>query len=168
MWWGLYNRHMGGVDLLDSIMGIYKIRLRSKRWPMRLFYHYLDLTMANAWILYRRVAAYKKVESKCLASADFRQEVAVTLCKIGAKTNVSTRRSLQTEIEAKKHKGPAQHVPPKAVRQDQIGHWPQWSDKKIRCKFPKCVGFTHNVCEKCGVALCYTKTKNCFKEFHLT
>ncbi|CAG4964815.1 unnamed protein product, partial [Parnassius apollo] len=46
---GEYNRHMGGVDLIDSIMGIYKIRLRSKRWQVRLFYHYLDLTMANAW-----------------------------------------------------------------------------------------------------------------------
>ncbi|CAG4932290.1 unnamed protein product [Parnassius apollo] len=28
---GEYNRHMGGVDLIDSIMGCYKIRLRSKR-----------------------------------------------------------------------------------------------------------------------------------------
>ncbi|GBP23588.1 PiggyBac transposable element-derived protein 1 [Eumeta japonica] len=45
---GEYNRHMGGVDLIDSIMGIYKIQLRSKQWQIHLFYHYLDLTMANA------------------------------------------------------------------------------------------------------------------------
>lgn len=165
---GEYNRHMGGVDLLDSVMGIYKIRLRSKRWPMRLFYHYLDLTMANAWLLYKRVTKYQGLQSGRLSSADFRLEVAVTLCKLGTKPSISSRRSLESEIQEKKHKGPAQHVPPKAVRQDQIGHWPQWSDKKIRCKFPKCVGFTHNVCEKCGVALCYTKTKNCFKNFHLS
>lgn len=162
---GEYNRHMGGVDLLDSIMGIYKIRLRSKRWHMRLFYHYLDLTIANAWLLYKRVAKYKNLEgSSRLRSADFRLDVAETLCKMGIKPNLLNRRSLESEIQAKKHKGPAQHVPPK----DQIGHWPQWSDKKIRCKFPKCLGFTHNLCEKCGVALCYTKTKNCFRNFHLS
>ncbi|CAH2091810.1 unnamed protein product [Euphydryas editha] len=81
---GEYNRHMGGVDLINSIIGIYKIQLRSKRWQV--------------------------------------------------------------------------------LRQDQVGHWPQWSDKKIRCKFPKCIG----LCEKCGFALCYNKTKNCFRNFHLS
>ncbi|XP_067142488.1 piggyBac transposable element-derived protein 2-like [Centruroides vittatus] len=166
---GEYNLFMGGVDLIDSIMGRYKIRLRSKRWHMRLFYHYLDLTMANAWLLYKRVCKYKNISQKTImASADFRLEVAETLCKMRTKSSFSTRRSLQGEILAKKHRGPAQHVPPQAVRQDQIGHWPQWADKKIRCKFPKCLGFTHTVCEKCGVALCYTKNKNCFRNFHLS
>lgn len=166
---GEYNRHMGCVDLLDSIMGIYKIRLRSKRWHMRLFYHYLDLMIANAWLLYKRVAKYKNLQgSGRLRSAEFRLDVAETLCKMGIKPNLLNRRSLESEIQAKKHKGPAQHVPPKAVRQDLIGHWPQWSDKKIRCKFPKCLGFTHNLCEKCEVALYYTKTKNCFRNFHLS
>lgn len=164
---GEYNRHMGGVDLIDSIMGIYKIQLRSKRWQVRLFYHYLDLTMANAWLLYKRVYKYKNIQHR-LSSADFRLDVAITLCKIGTKPGIASRRSLENEIQEKKHKGPAQHVPPIAVRQDQIGHWPQWSDKKIRCKFPKCTGFTHNICEKCGVALCYTKTKNCYRSFHLS
>lgn len=39
---GEYNRHMGGVDLIDSIMGRYKIQLRSKTWQVRLFYNLLD------------------------------------------------------------------------------------------------------------------------------
>lgn len=37
-----YNRHMGGVDLLDSLMGRYKISLKSRKWYMRLFYHLTD------------------------------------------------------------------------------------------------------------------------------
>lgn len=48
-----YNLYMGGVDLIDSIMGYYKILIRSKRWQVR-FYHLLGLTMTNAWLLYRR------------------------------------------------------------------------------------------------------------------
>lgn len=52
---GEYNRHMGGVDLIASIMGRYKTLTRSNRWQIRMFYHLLDLTMANSWLLYRRV-----------------------------------------------------------------------------------------------------------------
>lgn len=57
---GEYNRHMGGVDLIDSIMGRYKIKLRSKRWQVRMFYHFLDLAMPNAWLLYKRVRKTKQ------------------------------------------------------------------------------------------------------------
>lgn len=50
-----YNGTMGGVDLLDSFIGRNKIKIRSKKWYIRLFYHLLDLTITNAWILYKRV-----------------------------------------------------------------------------------------------------------------
>jgi hypothetical protein len=50
-----HNKHMGGVDLLDSLLGRHKNRMRSKKWYLRIFYHLLDLTAVNAWSLYRRV-----------------------------------------------------------------------------------------------------------------
>lgn len=165
---GEYNRHMGGVDLIDSIMGRYKIMLRSKRWQIRMFYHFLDLTMANSWLLYKRVRVAQNFTGKQLASADFRLEVATTLCKLGIMSNIRNRQTIEHEIQAKRHKGPAQHVPPVAIRQDQTGHWPIWADKRIRCKFPKCDGVSQTLCEKCGVALCYNKHNNCFKLFHTT
>lgn len=31
----LYNRHMEGVDTLDSMLGYYRIKVRSKKWYMR-------------------------------------------------------------------------------------------------------------------------------------
>lgn len=165
---GEYNRHMGGVDLIDSIMGCYKIQLRSKRWQVRMFYHLLDLSMANAWLLYKRIHKVKGLQDKHLNSADFRLEVATTLCKLGVPSNMKNRRSIENEIQAKRHKGPAQHVPPVAIRQDQTGHWPVWTEKRIRCKYPKCSGVSQTMCEKCGVALCYNKHNNCFRLFHLS
>lgn len=162
---GEYNRHMGGVDLIDSIMGRYKIKLRSKRWQVRMFYHFLDLAMSNAWLLYKRVYKTKNMQENILSSADFREEVGTVLCKIGTKANI-TRRNIEPEIQAKKRKGPAQYVPPVAVRQDQVGHWPVWAEKRIRCKYPKCGGVTQTLCEKCGVALCYNKQNNCYRAFH--
>lgn len=168
---GEYNRHMGGVDLIDSIMGRYKILLRSKRWQVRMFYHFLDLTLANAWLLYKRVKKETPSTSndKILNSADFRLEIAEVLCKVGTKPAETRKRkvNLEVEIQAKKHKGPTQHVPPKPVRQDQIGHWPVWADKRIRCKYPSCKGYTQTSCKKCGVGLCYNKINNCFRSFHL-
>lgn len=80
---GEYNRHMGGVDIIDSVMTICKIRLRSNRWSMRLFYHYLDLTMTNAWLLYKTVSKYKNISLKDLvALSDFLLEVADTFTKL--------------------------------------------------------------------------------------
>lgn len=161
---GEYNRHMGGVDLIDSIMGRYKIQLHSKRWQVRLFYHLLDLSMANSWLLYRRIHRAQGLQGKYLNFADYRLEIATTLCKLGVPSNMKSRRSIENEIQSKRHK----HVPPVAIRQDQVGHWPVWTKKRIRCKFPKCSGVSQTMCEKCCVALCYNKNNNCFRLFHLS
>ncbi|CAG4957184.1 unnamed protein product [Parnassius apollo] len=128
---GEYNRHMGGVDLIDSIMGCYKIRLRSKRWQVRMFHHLLDLSMANAWLLYKRIHKAKGLQEKHLNSADFRLQVATTLCKLSVPSKIKNRRSIENELQSKRHKGPAQHVPPVAIRQDQTGHWPVWTEKSV-------------------------------------
>ncbi|CAG4952553.1 unnamed protein product [Parnassius apollo] len=93
-----------------------------------------QLYFDNYFTSLRLLEYLAKEASSILSSADFRQEVAVTLCKMGTKSGMSGRRSLETEIQAKKRKGPAQYVPPMAVRQDQIGHWPQWSEKKNEMK----------------------------------
>lgn len=33
----IYNNYMGGVDLLDSMLGYYRIQIRSKKWYLRIF-----------------------------------------------------------------------------------------------------------------------------------
>lgn len=138
-----YNRHMGGVDLLDCVISHYKIKLRSKRWYIRIFYHFLDMAMCNSWLLYRRIYAAKNSTNKTLNSADFRLEIAETLCKYKTVNRAKRRSDIECLIQDKKKKGPAQHVPPKDVRLDQYGHWPIWANKRIRCKFPSCTGYNH-------------------------
>lgn len=36
---GVYNKSMGGVDLLDSLIALYRIKIRSKKWYHRIFFH---------------------------------------------------------------------------------------------------------------------------------
>ena len=33
----VYNKHMGGVDLIDSLIGLYRIKIQSRKWYHRLF-----------------------------------------------------------------------------------------------------------------------------------
>lgn len=134
-----YNKHMGGVDLLDSHLGRYRNKMRSKKYYFRVFYHLLDVVMINSWILYKKVKADDPLSKINLAK--FREEVAICLCKIGSKKPYSKRGrpsmlEVENGIEAKKHKGPATTMPVKNVRLDEVGHWPEYMDSRQRCKLP--------------------------------
>ncbi len=48
----LYNQHMGGVDLVDQCVAMYPHRRRNKWWYIRVFFHFLDVIIVNAWHLY--------------------------------------------------------------------------------------------------------------------
>ncbi|KAF2884259.1 hypothetical protein ILUMI_21911 [Ignelater luminosus] len=148
-----YNRHMAGVDLLDSIIGRCKITLRSKKWYFRLLYHLLDLTVVNSWLLYRRVEKQKN-NTKYLSLSKFRAQLAASLYRVGQQSSSKLGRfsSIELMLQNKRRKWLAQHCPVKEVRLDQIPHWPSW-----RCKLPSCKGYSQTMCEKCGIALCYRK-----------
>lgn len=72
-----YNRHMGGVDLLDGIMLKCKMSMRSKKWYRRICYHLLDFLITNAWFLHRKFGDRK------LSVIKFRTELGTALCKRG-------------------------------------------------------------------------------------
>lgn len=79
-----YNHHMGCLDLLDANLAGYGIVLRSRKWYIKLFYHVLDLTVVNSWLLWKRVDPDNKKNL-----ADFKQDVAISLCKFGFKSSPS-------------------------------------------------------------------------------
>lgn len=60
-----YNAHMGGVDLMDGLMGRYHIHAKTMNVIMRVFYHLVDMACTNAFILHRRVQAEKRMHSSC-------------------------------------------------------------------------------------------------------
>lgn len=173
-----YNKHMGGVDLLDSIMGRYKILIRSKKWYFRIFYHIIDMVLANSWLLYRRVQEKRKTkkemhkEEKILMFSEFRSEIALCLCKVGSaqykrKSGRPLAESVQQQLLSKRKKGQTVHVPPKEVRMDGVFHIPIVKSSRQRCKLPTCKHLSYIQCEKCGVHLCLNKNNNCFKTFHV-
>lgn len=165
-----YNTHMGGVDLLDSFVGRYHITRKSRKWTNRLFFHLLDVTIINSWLLYKKTLKQTRSDTRPLNLCKYRLELANSLCNLGVQGN-STKRgcpsssSLEAELQLKKKRGPAQTMPPKDVRQDKTDHWQKWGDR-ARCKYPNCKGYTFTYCEKCQVSLCYNRDNNCFYKFH--
>lgn len=76
-----YNRHMGGVDTANALMGLYRSPHKAKRWYFCLFTYFLDICVVNAWLLYRIDCSSAK--QKHMPLKQFRLEVAAALAKCG-------------------------------------------------------------------------------------
>ena len=48
-----YNSHMGCVDKADMLKSYYEISRKSKKWWHRIFWHFVDATLVNSFIIYR-------------------------------------------------------------------------------------------------------------------
>ena len=96
---------MGGVDLLDSLLSLYRIESRSKKWYLKLLFHCFDMIVLQSWLLYRRDCCSTGKENKsCLVMRDFKMSIADFLLRAG-KASVSKRgkpSSLDAAIHAKK------------------------------------------------------------------
>ena len=50
-----YNQSMGGVDLNDMLISLYRVDIQSrKRWYLKIITHLLNICNVNGWLLYRR------------------------------------------------------------------------------------------------------------------
>lgn len=167
-----YNAHMGGVDLMDSFIGRYRIRIKSRKWTTRLFYHLLDMTVINAWVLYKKVNTVKgKLQKNIMKLADFRTELADTLCRYQSHSKnkrgrPSTNSRQDTTVTSKRPRTGVQVLPSTDVRCDCIGHEKIFMDSRNKCKFNNCRKLTSWFCKKCKVSLCDNKNNQCFALFH--
>ena len=49
-----YNQSMGGVDRLDQLISLYRTFIRSKKWTQRMMTHAVDMSLALAWLEYKK------------------------------------------------------------------------------------------------------------------
>ncbi|XP_065300179.1 uncharacterized protein [Dermacentor albipictus] len=159
---------MGGDDLLNSLISIYRPYLRSKIYYFNVFLPILDLTAVNAWLLYKRNVMKKRGQysERLLPLAEFKMDLAASLCKAGKtalkKQGRPSNESVEQASDQKKKRGPSAPTPTQDVRLDQVGHWVLWSKKRQGCKLPGCTGICMSYYVKCGVHLCSKNKSNCF------
>ncbi|RXM34727.1 PiggyBac transposable element-derived protein 2 [Acipenser ruthenus] len=159
----MYNKHMGGVNVHDMLVELYRRKFRSKRYYLRILFHTVDMCVVNGWLLHRRHCKQLAVNHKPLLA--FRSEIAHALLQAGKPLKRKRGRpSLDCmENDAPRHK--VSQRPVDDVRLDGMAHWPQHVEEKQRCKI--CIkSYSCIRCEKCGLALCLTKDRNCLKNFH--
>ena len=66
-----YNSGMGGTDLFDQFCSYYKTTVRTKKWPMRIFTHFLKCTVVNAYIIWNALEIKSGRRVKKVSLLDF-------------------------------------------------------------------------------------------------
>jgi hypothetical protein len=146
-----YNLHMGYVDKVDRMTNSYSISRRRWKWTNKLFFHLLDLTILNSFILLSSCGAK-------LSHRDFRLTLVRnmlehaargpprTQCPMGRPPALST--TLSRLDEASRH------------------HWPTSSAQRMLCRVCSARGKKRSImtkCMKCKVGLCIL---GCFEDYH--
>eukprot|EP00112_Aurelia_sp_Birch-Aquarium-sp1_P011640 Seg2446.1 transcript_id=Seg2446.1/GoldUCD/mRNA.D3Y31 product="hypothetical protein" pseudo=true protein_id=Seg2446.1/GoldUCD/D3Y31 len=163
---------MGGVDLCDMLMSLYRIKLGTRKWYMHIVYYCIGVAIVSAWLLYRRHCQQKGVEEKDMWSLlKFPTMIANALLASGKKTPIrkrgrpSSSPGSSTLPQRKMHHSAAVPIPYDDVRLDKMDHFPLFTQSQQRCRLCS-TGYTHVKCCKCKVALCLIKNRNCFLDFH--
>lgn len=158
-----YNKHMGGVDLCDMLMALYRVKLGTKKWYMHIVYYCINVSIVNAWILYKRHCNQDgKNRKNIMQLLEFQSRIANSLLW-EMKTRLG-RPSSESPVPPRKRKSTST-LPADEIRHDDVGHFPIFDDKQQRCKHCK-TGYTRIFCEKCITYLCMVKDRNCFYNFH--
>jgi len=72
-----YNLYMHGVDRFDQKAAYYGLKLKSNRWYVKIFFHFIEISMINSYILYQKTC--EKANISPISHLDFRKEVARSL-----------------------------------------------------------------------------------------
>ncbi|XP_050035995.1 piggyBac transposable element-derived protein 3-like [Dermacentor andersoni] len=160
----VYNSFMGGVDLLNYLVELYKFGIKSRRWYIYLFYHTLMMSTVNAWLLYRRHC--DSLNQKNVNLRHFQAGIAQCLIAVGKKpvgrpSSFGIRASIKRKVSASS--------PDDEVRRDGVSHMPVWGTNRLRCRHcpPGKNFFSFIYCGKCNVQLCLNKDRNCFAAYHM-
>jgi hypothetical protein len=153
----VYNKHMGGVDLTDFLVSCYRHSLKHKRWYLRLFFHFLNVSIINGWIIARwegdtadllgfRSALARALINKGWSMKDRRPGRQTAMCQPSKLSNVRTA------------------VPDEIRLNLGLGHWPKKTTDKnaSRCISQYCSSKTRYFCSACRKALC----PECFETYH--
>lgn len=168
----LYNSSMGGVDKNDFLIALYRTFIRSRKWTLRVIFHFFNLAVCNAWLEYQSKMEHGGIMRKArMDLLGFTLSIAAGLAFSGSLISTPKRgRPLSgsprdSPVPMKRQK--PHTVPVNDVRFDKLGHWPiHKNGNEQRCRLETCGGRSRIQCEKCQLPLCLSKFKNCFKKLH--
>lgn len=150
-----YNKFMGGIDMMDRMIAHYPHGFKNRKWYFRIFFHLLNMSIVNSWILYRKI-------NENTPLLNFKASIVWTMLELG-KANKRGKKSSNDLKTTPKKKKPKKSTPPE-LRYDGVDHYPQKKEngQASRCYDAMCNSRTRYICEKCHCAVC----PECMKSFH--
>ena len=146
-----YNWHVGFFGNSDHMANSYSMSRYNFKWTTKLFFHLLDLTVLNSWILLSSCGAkYTHQDFRLLLVRNLIEEAGnsedrSTPSLVG-RPNAAATNTMQLESHHNQH-------------------WPAKSTK-LRCRHCSSCGhrkMTAYKCAKCDMGLCVV---SCFAEYH--
>lgn len=152
-----YNKYMGFVDNADRLLSTYKIDRKSKRWWLRIFWHFVDLCVTNAYIIHAN-----KNHGNHLSLKKFRLRLTEELLD----HNISKRKGRKRKSVVVDNHKPLVSA---EKRHSESSHMPIHSGERRRCA--ACSTKTAErrstwMCNVCNVPLCLSSERNCFLNYH--
>ena len=159
-----YNFGKVGVDRADQRIGYYAVDRRSRRNWIRIFFHFLNVALSNAYVIYLRDHPNDK-----FTYLKFLTDTAEEL--IGCRTLVYKRkgRPISNSGVKKRRKGERKISISDEIRFSNVGvHLPLPTTRR-RCAYCSTKNNDQRSsieCSTCKVALCVSDQRNCFYLFH--
>uniref|UniRef100_A0A673LD19 PiggyBac transposable element-derived protein domain-containing protein n=1 Tax=Sinocyclocheilus rhinocerous TaxID=307959 RepID=A0A673LD19_9TELE len=162
-----YNANMGGIDKSDMLVHLYRTPMKSKRWYMRMFAYAIDVSLTNAWIMYRQDIKALAVDG--LSLKNFRIQVfrscssqrpVMSLPQRSSSFPCAPSTSVDVPMPVRGHRS---HTPDASVQFDMsLFHAPVYTNRQT-CKYCSRKGNIlrlNVVCRVCKVHLCLNAERN--------
>lgn len=113
-----YNKYMGEVDLADRYVSYYRIAIRTKKWPLKVFWHFIDVAAGNSWVIYKKDKyACGEHKKNIMDLLDFKFYIAECLIADAILENSAESSSeSEDELPQKRAKRTIKPLPPKDVQ----------------------------------------------------
>jgi len=154
-----YQACMRGVDCSDQLMSYYNIGRRSTKWWKRIFAYLIEVACLNAL---RFEDSWTNRSAKSPSYLHFRLELLHRL--ISGYHGRSRRGRPSLSVYEPRLDQSLQHLPTygsslECVVRNKVHEKRGLTRKEYRHE-------THMMCSVCGVHLCITKDRDCFRKFH--
>lgn len=178
---GCYNESMGGVDRMDSLLGYYRIQLRSKKWYIKVFFHLMDMIAVNSWTLQKLLRPEDEVTPLYYFKTILAEQLLLTNQSVrkiddGPITTPQRRRGRPSSAANSNPNSPGPSTPKRFKRSyyipaasticDGVEHLPKIKTERNICGVEGCTFRSQVYCVKCKVSLCLNSHRNCFLSFH--
>ena len=168
-----YNLKMGGVDLLDRVIGKYPMRARTDKWTIRTIYHFFDFSIAASWLEYREHATSLNYAKKDIMDyLEFKLSLGKSLIHSAnkSKNEENNIEEEEDELPTPRKQRKVEPVPDKRDRRKGNKHLPTFMNhqqkSRSKCRKPGCGKLTFVKCTSCNIFLCCSVERNCFELFH--